>query len=77
VLCGSSGAEPQWAEVLAGVCLRSLRDYSRDNRGDVGSWVRESAMTGLQSLLIALTRTGMCLQEGFVVFWLAFVCIDD
>lgn len=28
--------------------LKALDDYSVDNRGDVGSWVREAAMDGLQ-----------------------------
>ncbi|GMN43144.1 hypothetical protein TIFTF001_012341 [Ficus carica] len=28
--------------------LRALDDYSVDNRGDVGSWVREAAMDGLE-----------------------------
>lgn len=32
----------------------ALRDYSRDNRGDVGSWVREAAMDGTTQLLLLL-----------------------
>ena len=27
---------------------KALDDYSVDNRGDVGSWVREAAMYGLE-----------------------------
>jgi hypothetical protein len=34
--------------------LAALCDYSRDNRGDVGSWVREAAMEGLTQLLLTL-----------------------
>ncbi len=30
--------------------LTSLCDYSIDNRGDVGSWVREASMTALEKL---------------------------
>ncbi|KDP25804.1 hypothetical protein JCGZ_22526 [Jatropha curcas] len=29
--------------------LKALGDYSMDNRGDVGSWVHEAAMEGLQT----------------------------
>jgi hypothetical protein len=36
------------------VLLSGLCDYSRDNRGDVGSWVREAAMDGLTQLLLLL-----------------------
>lgn len=35
--------------------LSALRDYSRDNRGDVGSWVREAAMNGTTQLLLLLS----------------------
>lgn len=34
--------------------IAALDDYSTDNRGDVGSWVREAAMEGLVSLLLAV-----------------------
>jgi hypothetical protein len=30
--------------------LKALDDYSTDNRGDVGSWVREAAIVGLDIL---------------------------
>ncbi|XP_064213928.1 tubulin-specific chaperone D isoform X2 [Tribolium castaneum] len=32
------------------VFLASLKDYTQDKRGDVGAWVREAAMLGLQTL---------------------------
>eukprot|EP00887_Chlorella_sp_A99_P001994 scaffold18.g1994.t1 len=40
----------------AQVLLAALGDYSIDNRGDVGSWVREAAMEGLVSLLLAVLQ---------------------
>lgn len=36
--------------------LRSLGDYSVDNRGDVGSWVREAAMDGLERCTYILCK---------------------
>lgn len=39
-------------------CLfRALDDYSVDNRGDVGSWVREAAIEGLEQCTILLCRS--------------------
>ncbi|KAL6981770.1 hypothetical protein U1Q18_023391 [Sarracenia purpurea var. burkii] len=40
-------------------CLfKALDDYSIDNRGDVGSWVREAAMDGLQICTRILCKKG-------------------
>ena len=36
--------------------LRCLDDYTVDRRGDVGAWVREAAMTGLEELTILAAR---------------------
>jgi hypothetical protein len=36
--------------------LACMRDYSTDNRGDVGSWVREAAMRVIPILISALQR---------------------
>lgn len=36
--------------------FRALDDYSVDNRGDVGSWVREAAMDGLERCSYILCR---------------------
>lgn len=36
-----------------------LSDYTQDTRGDIGAWVREAAMTGLQVLTILLEGTGL------------------
>ncbi|KAK2078653.1 hypothetical protein QBZ16_003493 [Prototheca wickerhamii] len=37
-------------------CLAALQDYTIDNRGDVGSWARETALSALQDLAPALQR---------------------
>lgn len=36
--------------------LTALEDYSVDNRGDVGSWVREAAMYGLEKCTYILCK---------------------
>jgi len=36
--------------------FKALDDYSVDNRGDVGSWVREAAMDGLERCTYILCR---------------------
>lgn len=36
--------------------FKALDDYSKDNRGDVGSWVREAAMDGLERCTYILCR---------------------
>ena len=36
--------------------LKALDDYSVDNRGDVGSWVREAAMNGLERCTYILCK---------------------
>jgi hypothetical protein len=78
----SSSAPPSLVELVCGVCLRSLRDYSTDKRGDVGSWVREAAMKALQALVLGLTRCGMGQAEservkiiGTICEWFLNVCV--
>lgn len=44
--------------------LSGLNDYSRDNRGDVGSWVREAAMEGTPQLLLLLGDVQQQQQQG-------------
>ncbi|KAF3662209.1 Tubulin-folding cofactor D [Capsicum annuum] len=39
--------------------FKALDDYSRDNRGDVGSWVREAAMDGLERCTYILCKRGL------------------
>lgn len=47
-------------EQVMDVLLKALDDYAIDNRGDVGSWVRESAMDALKrcSFLLCLETNG-------------------
>jgi len=33
---------------------QAMGDYSVDNRGDVGSWVREAAMDGAVKVIVSL-----------------------
>ncbi|CAK9328524.1 unnamed protein product [Citrullus colocynthis] len=48
-------------EVMASL-FKALDDYSVDNRGDVGSWVREAAMNGLEKCTYILCARG---SNGF------------
>lgn len=41
----------------------ALDDYSTDNRGDVGSWVREAAMDGLERCTYILCKKDSSNQE--------------
>ena len=45
---------PLYSIVLS-ACLVGCSDYATDNRGDVGSWVREAAMRTMGGVLNALT----------------------
>lgn len=38
------------------VLLDGLKDYTQDKRGDVGAWVRESAVTGLQTVTSTVVK---------------------
>lgn len=45
-------------------CLfKALEDYSVDNRGDVGSWVREAAIIGLEKCTYILCQRGSLRSE--------------
>lgn len=46
-----------------GALLACLRDYTTDNRGDVGAWVREAAMSSLLDLTLLLARDQPTLIE--------------
>lgn len=39
--------------------FKALDDYSKDNRGDVGSWVREAALDGLERCTYILCKRGL------------------
>ncbi|KAK6121646.1 hypothetical protein DH2020_044612 [Rehmannia glutinosa] len=43
--------------------FKALDDYSTDNRGDVGSWVREAAMDGLERCTYILCKRDFTNQE--------------
>lgn len=34
--------------------LNGLKEYTLDNRGDIGAWVREASMAGLETLTLLL-----------------------
>ncbi|KAK5650202.1 hypothetical protein RI129_001231 [Pyrocoelia pectoralis] len=36
--------------------LNGLSEYTQDNRGDIGAWVREASMSGLQTLTLLLAK---------------------
>lgn len=36
--------------------LNALTEYTQDNRGDVGAWVREASMVGLETLVKLLVK---------------------
>uniref|UniRef100_A0A6P7FPZ1 Tubulin-specific chaperone D n=1 Tax=Diabrotica virgifera virgifera TaxID=50390 RepID=A0A6P7FPZ1_DIAVI len=38
------------------ILLEGLKDYTQDKRGDIGAWVREASVSGLQSLTFLLTK---------------------
>ncbi len=55
-----------WGEVSAAM-LAALDDYQTDNRGDVGSWVREAAMDSLLEYLLLSSQ----LRDGGSKRWAA------
>ena len=59
VLCALHPASsPACEDAALRALLGALEDYSTDNRGDVGSWVREAALAGLARLLPLLLLLG-------------------
>lgn len=36
--------------------LTGLKEYTQDNRGDIGAWVRESSMIGLQTVTLLVNK---------------------
>ncbi|XP_051132533.1 tubulin-folding cofactor D [Andrographis paniculata] len=53
-------------EVMSSL-LKALDDYSTDNRGDVGSWIREAAMDGLEKCTYILCERDSEDQEKWSV----------
>jgi len=54
-LCGSLGLE--MILHVYDAFLLSLEDYTLDRRGDVGAWVREAALSGIEAVSLALLHT--------------------
>ncbi|KAL3280428.1 hypothetical protein HHI36_017910 [Cryptolaemus montrouzieri] len=52
--------------------LEGLKDYTQDKRGDIGAWMREASMVGLQSIILLLTdRKSTFLKQGVIIKTLA------
>ncbi|KAE8653821.1 Tubulin-folding cofactor D [Hibiscus syriacus] len=56
---------------VKGLVSVSLNDYSVDNRGDVGSWVREAAMEGLERCTYIL-----CKRDSMSSIWIAKQAVE-
>lgn len=42
-------------------------EYTQDNRGDIGAWVREASMTGLQTVTLLLAQNNPGLLNATLV----------
>ena len=65
---GSGGwrqLERQHVDMIVVALLQCFGDYSADNRGDVGSWVREAAMLALEQVVPRVLQAEGCAE------WLA------
>ncbi|KAG0313904.1 hypothetical protein BGZ97_009783 [Linnemannia gamsii] len=47
---------PSLSNKILQMYFRGLEDYSVDHRGDVGSWIREASMQGLQTMVPIVAR---------------------
>ena len=71
-VCLSADAEQRRVcDALLAACVAGLGDYATDNRGDVGSWVREAAMRSGEALLAQLAAGPQAAEPQLVA---AFVC---
>ncbi|KAJ1486817.1 tubulin folding cofactor D C terminal-domain-containing protein [Baffinella frigidus] len=52
------GLRTDEARAVVAALLQAMGDYSVDNRGDVGSWVREAAMDGAVKVCAMLGKSG-------------------
>ena len=59
------GGRDRVCDVALRAFLTGLEDYATDNRGDVGSWVREAAMRALARLLRQVAGGGEAGTPGF------------
>lgn len=47
--------------------LDGLRDYTQDKRGDIGAWMREASMIGLQTLTVLIVmKKPILLTENLI-----------
>lgn len=60
----SEGLNPEQCKKIYDAFIQCLSDYCTDNRGDVGSWVREQAMTALKDFLIILLQHDVAFAQG-------------
>lgn len=49
-----SFGNPEYFNKVVDCFLKALDEYTLDNRGDIGAWVREAAMTGILKLFETL-----------------------
>lgn len=54
--------------------LDGLRDYTQDKRGDIGAWMREASMIGLQTLTVLIVmKKPILLTENLITkFYVVF-----
>ena len=53
---GTEALSVEKAHLIFTALLSSLCDYAVDNRGDVGSWVREASMIALERFSLSLVK---------------------
>eukprot|EP01119_Soliformovum_irregulare_P014237 TRINITY_DN3884_c2_g1_i1.p1 TRINITY_DN3884_c2_g1~~TRINITY_DN3884_c2_g1_i1.p1 ORF type:complete len:1072 (-),score=395.86 TRINITY_DN3884_c2_g1_i1:58-3273(-) len=58
VKIGENGLNLELSKKILNGMLESMRDFSVDNRGDVGSWVREASMKAIVPLVQQLVQVG-------------------
>ena len=58
-----TGISPEFMSKCFGVLLDGLKDYTTDERGDVGSWIRCSCVLGLSKFIQILFTHSKSLQN--------------
>lgn len=53
------GIAPSYADPIFVAMFASLEDYTTDNRGDIGSWVREAAIATMETLVLSARSAGL------------------
>ena len=62
----SEGLTAEQCKRIYDTFIQCLSDYCTDNRGDVGSWVREQSMIALKDLLLLLLQHDVAFTQGGV-----------